>query len=449
MMMHSQIGFLRRVRLFRSENRPRSDAGAWRPVIRRISSLLLALLVSWGSGALAGGGGSLYSIGGIGDIRYSPNVRGIGMGYTGIGIPGANYINSIAPATWSRINRTRMDAGFLSEGFQTTDGIVSRYLARADFAGAMLAIPISQQHGIVLGAGFTPYSRVSYDNYANGAHPSPTDTLNYALHQVGSGGLNKGQIGLSYLLLPNLAIGAGVGYIFGTIDKSVIQIPTSTAHSGGTINESTTYTGVSYTFSALFTGLGDIAEPLRPLTLGFVVNTRANLHTVAQSTYNFASEYDTSSETRGRTVAPFSYGIGLAYQAGERYILAADYFAQPWTLTEMGGRTPDNIRDSYRFGIGAERLPLRDINALWYDKWSYRLGFSYNATYYQFNGQPINEWVATCGLAFPFSGDARVSVAFEYGGRGNTNNGLVKDNIYRISVSLNFSELWFTRYEED
>ena len=449
MMMHPQIGLSRRGTQPGNQNRQRSDTGAWRPVIRRIPSLLLAFLVAWGSGALAGSGGSLYSIGGIGDIRYYPNVRGIAMGYTGIGIPGANYINSISPATWSRIGRTRMDAGFLSEGFQTTDGTISRYLARADFAGAMIAVPISEQNGIVLAGGFTPYSRVNYDNYTNGTHQSPPDTLNYTLHQVGSGGLNKGHIGLSYLLLPNLAIGAGVGYIFGTIEKSLIQIPTSTAHSGGTTKESTTYTGVSYTISALYTGLGDIAEPLRPLALGFVLNTRASLHTVAQSTYNFTSEYDTSSETRGRSVAPFSYGIGLAYQAGERYIFAADYFAQPWSQTEIEGHTPDNIRDSYRFGIGAERLPSKDINASWYDKWSYRLGYSYNATYYQFNGQPINEWVATCGLAFPFSGDSRVSVAFEYGGRGSLSNGLVKDNIYRISVSLNFSELWFNRYEED
>jgi hypothetical protein len=37
----------------------------------------------------------------------------------------------------------------------------------------------------------------------------------------------------------------------------------------------------------------------------------------------------------------------------------------------------------------------------------------------------------------------------EYGIRGTTLNGLTKDNIFRFSLALNFSEAWFTRPEED
>jgi hypothetical protein len=166
--------------------------------------------------------------------------------------------------------------------------------------------------------------------------------------------------------------------------------------------------------------------------------------------YDFADAlHDSSGEIPGRTAVPFSFGIGLGYQAGERLIFAADYFVQPWREADFNGVDLPEIRNSYRIGVGGESLPARDLSAPWLSRLNYRLGFFYHATYYQINGEPINEMGVTGGLGFPMNRDTRLMVSLEYSTRGTTANGLVKDNIVRLSVSLNIGELWFVRYEEE
>lgn len=395
---------------------------------------------------VAANGGSAYSLFGIGDLRYLPGTRSAGMGYTGIGLPGTSFINSLAPATWSRINRTRLEVGMLYEGFRTTDGDKSLYLANADFSGALLAIPISPKEGIVFVAGFTPYSNINYNFFTQDS----AQGIQYTLNQTGVGGIGRGMAGLSYAPAPDLSFGASFNYLFGTIDKSLKLTPADPAtYAGGTITESTTLNGITVSFGGLFQGFGRIAEALTPLSAGFVVSTQGNLKTEQQHTYQFTSERDSSAKTRGRLTVPVAYGVGLAWQFGERYLAAADYYAQPWGDVNLNGIHAADVRNSSRFGIGVEQLPSRDLTATWGERLSYRLGFFLHATYYRINDEPINEWGVTGGLALPVTGETRLNVSLEYGSRGTTSAGLVKDNFFRASLSLNISELWFVRYEEE
>src|SRR5512140_1931977 len=109
------------------------SAASKEKAVRTLLVRLLFLTLAIASAALAGSGGSSYSVIGIGDIRYTPGARSAGMGYTGIGLISPNALNPFAPATWSRIVRTRFEGSALYEGFNSTDGTTSRYLARMDF----------------------------------------------------------------------------------------------------------------------------------------------------------------------------------------------------------------------------------------------------------------------------------------------------------------------------
>lgn len=412
--------------------------------MRRAISIL-STVVFLSSLSLAAKGGSTYSIFGIGDLRYFQNTRSSAMGYTGIGLPGSNYINSISPATWARISQTRLDIGFLYEGFKNSDGSTSRYLANGEFNGALLAVPISPAHGIVLVAGFTPYSSINYNLATKGSQQG----IDYSITHRGTGGIAKGQAGLSYSPFEELAFGASVNYLFGTVDYEEQFIPDVTTFSGGTTRENMTTRGVTATAGGVFTGFSRISESLRPFALGFVVTSRGNLKTERQITYEFTSERDSAATVNGRQSIPIAYGFGLTYQLGDRYLFAADYYAQPWGTTQFNGVDPSEIRNSFLVGVGGERIPNRDPSARWLDRIAYRLGFFYNATYYRVNGEPINQWGITGGFAIPISGETRLNVGLEYGSRGTTRSHLIKDNIYRMSFSLNINELWFIRYEEE
>jgi hypothetical protein len=418
--------------------------------MRRRHLLPLLLLAAACAGrAWAGSGGSAYSIAGIGDVRYYQSIRSAGMGFTGLSLHSPLFINAVSPAAWSQIDRAMLEASILYEGFNSTDGTNTRYLATTDFNGGMLAFPISEDNGIVFGGGFMPYSNVDYDTYTGGSYVSPRDTFLYSLHHTGLGGLGTGRVGLSYAPLKGLAVGATFDYVFGSIERKLTQNPASEAYQGGNVEERNKTNGVTWTFGFIYDGFEDLTPALEPLSVGGFITTRGYLTTTQQKFYQYSIGRDTSEELEGTFVLPLRYGVGVSYQIGSRFLLAADYEAQPWSTARLNGQPVANLRDSYRTGIGAEILASRVPTASWFLRTAYRVGFSYSATYYELNGQPIDEWSVTGGIDFPFSGLTRLGLAVEYGGRGTTDAGLIQDSFIRVYLSINIGEEWFVRPEEE
>ena len=431
-----------------------------------ITGAVLFLLLGAQAATSGSSGGSTYSLLGLGDIRFTPGTRAEGMGYAGLALFSPRYIDALSPASWSRIEKVRIEGSALYEGFNSTDGITSRYLARMDFHGILLGIPVSRASGIVVVAGFTPYSSVNYDTYTTSNIPSQNvdpvtgqhDSLGYQIHQSGTGGLTKGQLGMSWAPSPELSFGASFNYVFGTIDHIATQIPQTSGTTGGTFTDRTTLSGVSFTAGMVITTLGGIGHGFRPFSLGLVATTRSNLHSVAETMYDYAPPpdptltlHDTSGKTYGRVAVPFSYGIGIGYQLNDRWVLAADFNAQPWANADFNGTAPYGIGNSYRLGMGAEREGSTELTAHALERWSFRFGFTYAGTYYNINGQQVNEWGITGGMAFPVAGESRVNFAAMYGGRGTIAGSLVKDKIFRLTVSLHISDVlpWFVQTEEE
>ncbi len=422
--------------------------------------LMAAFLMLLPRCAHAGDGGSAYSLLGIGDLRYWPNARSAGMGFTGLAIPGQSSINAYSPASWSRINRTRLEAGALYEGFNSTDGNNSRYLARIDFNGLMLGIPISQADGVVFVAGLTPFSRVNYDAYGTGSFISPTDTMNYVVHYVGSGGISRGFAGFSYAPWFDLSLGFSVNYLFGSRDQSRELIPKSIVYSGSTEEESNSVSGLTYSIGALYNGFGSIAPGLRQLSLAVFATSRGSLGTHNQTIYHFApnvtaTELDTTTVQTGDLAVPFSFGAGLAYLLGDRYVVAADYVAEPWQMSEFNGAPIEGVRNGYRIGIGFERLSGRELSQSWGDRSSFRFGAYYHPTYVQVRGGGILEYGVTMGATVPLYTDPRFGtesslvIALEYARRAPASGTPIKDTIWRCTVAFSIGERWFVRSEED
>ncbi len=418
-------------------------------------TLLLICAVLFGAActARAGSGGSTYSMLGLGDIRYMSGARSAGMGYTGIALPTSMFINPTAPATWARITRTRVDATLLYEGFNTSDGFESRYLSEFDFAGGLMAIPISQVEGIVLVGGFTPYSNVSFDLATTGTYRSGSEQINYSLRHVGTGGLGQAQIGLSYSPRDLLAVGASLNYVFGTIEKTTQMTARPDIYGTGIRKEMNYIRGVVANVGALYSGFGGV---LRPLNIGFNVTTPGVFSSTIQKSFiytggsgNNSTDYDTLSEANANISVPIALGFGLTWAASDRLVFAADYRMQPWGSSEFYGEKPAGLRNSQMAGIGFEMGPTRDPAGSFWNNIAYRLGFYYNATYYQVKGIPINEWSGTVGLSVPISGDTRLNLSGEYGVRGKTASALVKETVFRFTASITLGEMWFVRPEEE
>jgi len=82
---------------------------------------------------------------------------------------------------------------------------------------------------------------------------------------------------------------------------------------------------------------------------------------------------------------------------------------------------------------------------------AYRAGFSFGPDYVNMQ-EELPRLGVSVGLGLPLANYNRLSpdqfsiinVALEYNKRGNNDN-LLKENLFRVSVGLSFSDLWFRK----
>lgn len=417
---------------------------------------LLIIITTLACSARATGGGSMYSSLGIGDLTGGLSVRNLGMGYTGVALSSNSALNLNSPASWAGIMRTQLEAGATYQGFSSTDGINSRYIADITLLDAKVGFPISPEHGITLVGGFTRYSNVDFDTYEQGIGYTAADTIPYSIHHQGNGGLGLGKLGLSYSPFSWLSVGASFDYYFGSIHYTRTFAPTSTSYLGAQFSEITSYHGPGGTFGVMITGFPWITPSLNTLSVGASVSTRSDVTTSSQTTLGFGSdptnyptEMDTAATVEGATIIPLSYTVGVAYVAASRYVIAADFAAQLWRQSAINGVTPSDLGNSSRIGIGFERTPSRDANASWAERVALRLGANYGTLYYRPQETAIRQWLVTGGATLPLSRTSRLAIAIEYGARGTTTDGLIRDRILRLTASVSLGEQWFVQLPEE
>jgi hypothetical protein len=410
-----------------------------------LAAFLLTLLVAPRVARAAGSEASVYSQLGIGDPRGIAGIRYAGMGFTGFALHDAASVSALSPAAWSTIRSTQVDAGFLYEGYSSTDGTNSRYLAGGGFAGGMLAIPFSTAEGVVLGFGFVPLSTVSYSTYDSGSEGG----MDYDVKLTGTGGFTRAQIGLSWAPLSDLAVGGAFAFVFGSVLDERTLIPLDPDYAGGTVRDRVSGQGPGMTAGLRFEGFDRLTPSLKGVALGLFVASRVTMKTTTELTYAYTSDRDTLDEVSGTAAIPAAFGLGLSWQIDELYLVAADYRSQAWSTADLASLRGGDVRDARRFSIGGERTGSREPSAPWVQRLTVRAGGFYENTYYAPGGTGIDAWGVTAGLSMPIGADTWLNLSAEYGTRGTTDNGLVRDKIFRLGMGLNFSELWFVRYEEE
>jgi hypothetical protein len=419
--------------------------------LKRPTALLIGLLLFTAVALRAGNGGSAYSRYGIGDQQYSLSGGLLGMGGAGLALISPISIDAENPSAWTAINRVRISFSALYEGYQSTDDKSSAYLAGMRFSGVMVAIPVVSSSGITFAAGVTPYSNINY----NILLPTTLGGYSYDLQYLGEGGLSKGTVGLSARIAGTLSLGVKMNYFFGTLRHSVAQMFAGNPPQFTTASDlrSTHMNGLGTTFGAVYSGLGEFLHlPAgHSLNLGMVVSTVSWLTAQEEHYYEYTTgvtSFDTLISPDRKFRIPLSIGGGIAYQ-GDHWALATDLSSQAWSTATDDGVPLPNVRDSYRWSIGGEFTPKTESSAPIFQRFTYRGGIFYHQTYYNINGTGINETGITAGCLMPVFTDSKLGIGLSYSFRGTTDQQMQKDRIFRLSLSLNVSEMWFTKTPEE
>ena len=419
----------------------------------RIFSFLLfvlAFMLSAPFPALAQMNGSGYSRYGIGDLLYYPNSRAAAMGGTDIATAPSTVIDAINPANWTGISMTRFSASGIYRHVGTDDGTSSASYGTTLFNGFALAIPVSKPHGIVAAMTLQPYSTVGYTILSSESQGG----LSYDMNYHGEGGLSRAQIGLSARFAGSVNLGLTYNYYFGSIRHNIMQTTTIGGYQNSSSTREVQLKGSGVTLGFVFTGLGTMLKvpEKSAVHVGAFLSTTSYLSADEErrtgSATSTVSAFDTVVYSTYKLKLPLRFGIGIGYIT-ERFTAGSDITMQNWDQTKYPGVLSATVRNSYRWSLGGELMPKREQGAPFMQKWAYRAGVYYNATYFMIGTQPVNELGFSGGFSIPILGETRLDLTGEYGMRGSTDSGMQKDNLFRLSFSIIGGEPWFVRPAEE
>jgi len=408
---------------------------------------LIIVIIS--SGILFAQSSSTYTRYGIGDIHYSYSARTLGMGHSGSALISSDFVDVLNPASWSGLDRTRLEISFVFNGVNISNNSQSSFYSDAAFKGITFAFPVSQDYDIGMAMGLVPYSRIDYKaverREAVGGFSS-AHTVTYS----GSGGLSKLFFGASYKLPFDVILGATFDYYFGNLkynsaivfdDASFYPVSYETLY--GPTGYGSTIGLISPDLSGLFN-----SETITGLRLSASANLINTLNTDTSLTTTSSSLIDTIGIGVTDLKVPYKITIGTAVTLSSQYSFLLDYIYQPWSKFELNEFNQSNLDDVQKVSLGFEYRALKEPGISFWEQIIWRAGLSYEQTQYKFNGKNINQYSAFAGFSLPLSNENTIDFGFEYSSRGTKEANLLKENFMRLNLGISFGDIWFLRYEK-
>jgi len=416
--------------------------------LKKFFLILIVILFSFPAFSQADkNGGSLYSIFGLGDLSYSTSTRNDGMGVMGISLSG-NFSNTLNPAAWTMIQTTIFTTKFNFEQVKSTDGTNNASRVYGNFESFNLSIPLNKGYGWIFDIGFNNYSNVNYDAKFSSSVEGESYTQTYS----GNGGLNRLTAGFSYIILRDFSIGAQFNYLFGNISRNLnIDFTNGLLFDTKNLTENQV-SGIYINTGLLYHGFAKLfkSKKFNEMSAGIYFSTPAKLNSTIIGRYNRSPiNTDSLALTQGKIDLPWSFGAGISNIFNERLTVAADFYMQNWDSYKNYDVHPDNIRNSMRIGAGIEFNDSKRLEDPYYKRVSYRAGGFYRQDYLIINNEPVNAYGITAGLSLPIGRSNAVDLMMQYYIRGNTSNGLIKDNVFRLGASVRIGELWFLKPSDD
>lgn len=404
---------------------------------------ILELSLSFGQSS------STYTRYGIGDYEYSYSARRSGLGKLGVAVSDADFINSINPAGWYKISKTRFELGITLNGIFVSDNKQKSYSAETEINGFTFGFPVSSEYGIAVAAGLIPVTNVSYKTAQTYTVGDPINST-YNLSYEGSGGLSKMFIGSSYELPGNFLFGASFDYYFGNIDYLSTVDFIDGSGTSAKYNKQTVFNGIGGTFGFISPNLSN----------QFDILSISDFRIAGSISYFGKIKADTvlTSQTLGVIDSIFSGGsdvnippritLGISSMFSDEYLVALDYSFQQWSDYEFAGKPGSNLRNSFLLSAGFEYRPKRSIGSTFWEQIMLRAGLNFEQTQYVFNNIGINKYSVSGGASIPLGSENTLDIGLEYFIRGKIDSGLLKEEAIKLNLGISLGELWFIRYDK-
>lgn len=408
---------------------------------------------------------SPYSRYGLGDVVPTQNIATRGMGGISAAYFDFSSINFVNPASYGRLQATILDLGveWNTRTLRATDPPRKFNSYSPNISYVQLAFPLKKNGGWGVNLGLRPITRINYkiSDQDSLFRPGFTDTLNINTLYEGSGGAYQAHFGTGFRVARNLTAGINVGYTFGSKDYSTRSdiVDTSTYYYKSNHQRQTSYGG--FLFNA---GLQYMVKLNKStfLQMGVYGNLEQSFNAsedyVAQTfEYNASGATDTidvayeEKDISGKIKYPASFGAGLILNRAGKWLIGVDYVTEKWSDYRFYDQK-DLVNDSWELRIGGQLAPTG--GKTYWTNVGYRAGFNFGRDYIYVNGQDLDKWGASLGVALPMRKPAYtnqfsvINITAEFGQRGNDQNP-VRENYFRLGIGLSLSDIWFLKRKYD
>lgn len=443
----------------------------------KIFSLLFLIPVSF---HLSAQSNSPYSRYGLGDPASGSNVISRSMGGISAGYADVLSVNFNNPASYSQFQtipqarskkiawgRVVLDVGTSLESRTLVAPNTPNKFTATDlqFSYVQVGLPLKKNWG--LSFGIRPLSHIGYLINRDDSLKDPLsgNTIERAITEFrGTGGSYLPTIGTGFAI-KNISAGFNIGYLFGNRENTTLRSLVSDSVQYYSSEHSTNSSFGHLFFNAGLQYQAKLSKTLL-LRLGFAGNWKQKItgsQDVLRQTFTRGSSgeelrvdsvYELTGQ-KGEITYPSSYKGGLVLQRnnvnGSGWLFGADYTTSKWSEYRFFGQK-DSVQDSRMLNFGGQVTPRPRTN--YFSNVTYRFGFFTGKDYIKV-GNDLPVFGASVGMALPIR-PSRLSpnqftffnIGLEYMKRGNDNN-LLKENLFRFSLGLNLTDLWFGKQKYD
>lgn len=413
-------------------------------MIKKIVLLITILLANFGFAQE--NTASPYSFYGIGSARFKGTNDFVNMG--GISVySDSTHINVLNPASYSNQLITTFQVGMTSNFYNLNTASVSEKAKKTTFDYMIMGFPVSKKVGVSLG--LLPQSAVGY------RLSSDTRSVNGLFKQYkGKGGVNKVFVGAGYQITPKFSVGMDFQYLFGILNTQSDVFDQSIIYGSREINESTVSglaVNAGLNFKTKFNNKLNFFSSLTyaPEAKLNSINTR-NVSLVSALVNGSIVPASADTEVNvadTKLIVPSKLAIGAGL-GNRKWFLGGDvaFSGTGNQVNRFENYSNVSYENGVKVAIGGFFIPKFDSYNNYFQRVTYRGGFKYENTGLVINNTAIKDKSVTLGFGLPISGTfSSLNLGAEYGSRGTTSNGLIKENYFSINIGLLFNDKWFRK----
>jgi len=454
---------------------------------------------------------SPYSRYGVGDLIGKGFAQGFALGGTHIALQNDStqifFINNGNPASYGNLSLTTADLGLNYSLVKMQNKTTKNIAHNASLAYVALAFPVKKWWGSSIG--LIPFSTVGYAISSHTELPSAGDI---EFLYEGTGGINQAYFGNSIKPLygvpgaflkskrykrlaqenrkeeinrilkrkkrfQGLSLGMNASYLFGNLENSkrsifqsnVTKLLNTRSITSTRISDVFLDYGLQYAFvidSLNGRDLKDNVKIMMGATFSAQTNVSAKVDTLTYSYYYgsggeevFKDTIRLSNDSKGKVTFPLSFGFGLGFRKGDKWLAVADFAMQNWSSFQTFNQS-QNLKNSMRISGGIQYTPnarysSKSLIEGYYKRIQYRIGGRYAKTALELKNTQLNEFAITIGAGLPTGRNfllqnfSMVNIGIELGQRGTTSNGLIQENFMKVSLGFTINDRWFVKPKID